>query len=116
MATGFFLPPFTAVFPLVFPLGLQNQPQHSFAGHALNELLHTCGTLLFHAVSHMSIDIQSKGGSGMTQVVLHGLDIITGTEGRYGIRMAEIVEPCIWTANRTHYCFIVAVPRLHSKA
>ena len=59
--------PLVGIFPLVFPLQLQN---------VLDEALHALCAGPFHLVRNMAVHIQSKGCCGMAQVSLHRLDIV----------------------------------------
>lgn len=47
----------------------------------------------------MAIYIQGKSGSCMSQILLNGLDIISGFDGSNGIGMAQIVKASSRGAN-----------------
>ena len=66
------------------------------AGDALQILLHAFGAVLFHAASHMGIDVQREGGGMMAEVFLHGLDVVACLQTVYGKGMAEIMEAHIF--------------------
>ena len=68
-------PPFS---PAGFPLS---------AGNALDELLHPLCAVAFHLVRHMAVDIQGKGGRGVSQIPLYGLDIIPALNRGHGVAM-----------------------------
>ena len=57
----------------------------SGAGNALDKCLHAVGTVLLHLIGDVTINVQSKGCGGMTQVALHGFDIVPGADGGNGI-------------------------------
>ena len=50
----------------------------------------------------MTVDIKSKGGSRVTEIALHGFDVITGTDAVYGVGMAKVMYPCVGKANTFH--------------
>ena len=57
----------------------------------------------------MAVDIQGKGGGGMAQVPLYGLDVVPGADRGYGVGMSQIMEPGIWTANTFDHGLIFTV-------
>lgn len=40
----------------------------------------------------MAVDVQSKGGCGVAQVLLHGLDVVATFDGQRGIGVLQVVE------------------------
>ena len=56
-------------------------------GIALDKLPHSGGAFPLHFVRHIVVDIQGKGGSGVAQVPLHGLDVISGADRRNCVGM-----------------------------
>ena len=85
---GFSLAFLGKFFPFVFPLDLFL----ALAGEAFDELLHAVGALLLHLVGNMAIDIQGKDGGGVSQVFLHGLDIIPALDSGHGVAVPQVVE------------------------
>ena len=61
-------------------------------GSILNKLLHPIRTFLFHLFSNMTVDIQSKGGGGMSQVALHRFDVVPAFYRGHRIRGPKLVE------------------------
>jgi len=55
-----------------------------------------------HIVCKMTVDIKSKGGSRMTEIALHGFDVITGADAVHGVGMAKVVYPCVGKADAFH--------------
>lgn len=49
----------------------------SIGGNCANKTLHAVGTFTLHLVGHMAIYVQCEGGSGVAQITLHGLDVIS---------------------------------------
>ena len=56
-------------------------------GIALDKLPHSGGAFPLHFVRHIVVDIQGKGGGGVAQVPLHGLDVISGADRRNCVGM-----------------------------
>ena len=71
--SGAFLCPKTG-FSLIFSL------IGSTGGNCADKTLHAVGAFALHLVGHMSIYVQCKGSSGVTQITLHRLDIVTGAD------------------------------------
>ena len=78
--------------PLWLPLSGQN---------VLNEAVHSYCTFFVHLVGDMAINIQGECCGSMAQMFLHRFNIITGTDGRNGKRMAQIVKTGV---RRTNFC------------
>ena len=57
----------------------------------------------------MAVDIQRERSGGMTQVALHGLDIIAGAEGCHGVRVTQIMETGIGTPDGGNVLFELTV-------
>ena len=57
--------------------------------------------MIFHLLRNVPVNVQSKGGCGVAQVALYGLDVIPVLEGQDGECMAEIMHP----AGRDADCF-----------
>ena len=55
-------------------------------------LPHAVGTLFFHARRGMRIGAEREGRGGMTEVFLHGLDVVPGAEAVHREGMAQRVE------------------------
>ena len=58
-------------------------------------VLHPGGSVLLHLVAGVGIDIQRKAGSGMTQQVLHTLDVGSRRNSDSSSGMAKVVRSCI---------------------
>ena len=43
----------------------------------------------------MTVDVKGEDGSCMTEIALHGFDVITGADAVHGISMAKVVYPRI---------------------
>ena len=71
------------IFPYIFPLQLHNVP---------DEVLHTGGAILFHAVGDMAVLVQSKSGGSVSQTGLHSLDIVPGPDRVHGVGVAQAME------------------------
>ncbi len=52
----------------------------STGGNCTDKTLHAVGTFALHLVCHMTIHVQRKGGSGVAQIALHCLDVISGAD------------------------------------
>ena len=52
----------------------------STGGNCADKTLHAVGTFALHLVGHMPIYVQRKGGSGVAQIALCGLDVISGAD------------------------------------
>ena len=55
-------------------------------------LPHAVGTLFFHARGRVRIGAEREGRGGMTEVFLHGLDVVPGAEAVHREGMAQRVE------------------------
>ena len=99
---------FPSGFPFSFPFTALPEPFRldplSFRD-ALDKFLHPGGALLLHLVSYMTVDIQSEGCRGMSEIALDCLDIITGPQGRHGIGMPQIMKAGVRSADRGHSLF-----------
>ena len=60
-----------AGFSLVFSL------MGSTGGNCADKTLHAVGAFALHLLRHMAIHVQCEGGSGVAQITLHGLDVIS---------------------------------------
>ena len=56
------------LFPLCFPL----------CAYRVNKPLHSVGTVLFHLLRDMTINIQSECCGCVSKIFLYGLDVVTG--------------------------------------
>ena len=63
-----------------------------FAEILLYKRLHAGGAVLLHLLREVAVTIQSKGGGGVAQVSLDGLNIITGADRIHSVGVAQIVE------------------------
>ena len=54
--------------------------------------LHSSGTFVLHPLRYMAIDIQGKGGGGVAQVVLYGLDVIAVLDGQHSVCMTKAMD------------------------
>ena len=52
----------------------------STGGNCADKTLHAVGTFALHLVGHMAVYVQRKGRCGVTQIALHGLDVISGAD------------------------------------
>ena len=50
----------------------------------------------------MTVDIKGKGGGRMTEIALHGFDVITGTDTVDSVSMAKIGYPRVGKTNAFH--------------
>jgi hypothetical protein len=75
MVLGFFLCSFSGVDPLIDPLQVCN---------TLYVCLHTGRAGLLHLVGYVAVHVQGKGCCGVSQIALHGLDIVPGSDGGNG--------------------------------
>lgn len=67
MATGFFFCLLGIVFPLVFPY--ESEKDSFFTTrHAFNEVIHALRTCLLHLLCNMTVNVESKGSSCMTEI------------------------------------------------
>ena len=57
----------------------------STGGNCADKTLHAVGTFALHLVSHMAIHVQRKGGCGVTQITLHRLDVVPGSNRGNGV-------------------------------
>ena len=57
----------------------------STGGNCTDKTLHAVGTFALHLVSHMAIHVQRKGGCGVTQITLHRLDVVPGSNRGNGV-------------------------------
>ena len=57
----------------------------------------------------MSIYVQCKCGSGVSEVALQRFDIVAGAKGCYGIAVAQIVKSCVRPSDRCGGTLKVAV-------
>jgi len=80
-------------YPLVYPLQVNN---------GLYEPLHTGGALLLHALGNVTVYVEGKGGGVVSKILLNGLYIIPGLQGRDSERMPHIMETRFRQANLTH--------------
>lgn len=46
----------------------------------------------------MTVDIKSESGGRVTEIALHGFDVITGADAVHGVGMTKIVYPRIGKA------------------
>lgn len=64
----------------------------STGGNCTDKTLHAVGTFALHLVSHMAVYVQRKGRCGVTQIALHGLDVVPGSNRGNGVGVTLIVE------------------------
>ena len=50
----------------------------------------------------MTVDIKGESGGRVTEIALHGFDVITGADAVHGVGMTKIVYPCVGKANTFH--------------
>ena len=91
--SGAFLCPKTG-FSLIFSL------IGSTGGNCADKTLHAVGTFALHLVSHMAVYVQRKGGCGVTQITLHRLDIVAGSNRGNGVGVTQVVETGVGTTRR----------------
>ena len=58
--------------------------------------------MIFHLLRNVPVNVQIKGGCGVAQVALYGLDVIPILEGQDGERMPEIMHPARRNADYLH--------------
>ena len=51
----------------------------STGGNCADKALHAVGTFALHLVSHMAVYVQRKGRCGVTQIALHRLYVVPGS-------------------------------------
>lgn len=90
---------FEGCFPLFFSYGGFPLP----SGNAPDKVLHPFSTFPLHLIGDMTVDIQCKGGGGMAQVALHGLNVVPAFYRCHGIRVAQVMKSGISTTNRGGY-------------
>lgn len=69
-------------------------------GNCTDKTLHAVGTFALHLVGHMAIHVQRKGGCGVTQITLHRLDIVPGSNRGNGVGVTQVVETGVGTTRR----------------
>lgn len=69
-------------------------------GNCADKTLHAVGTFALHLVSHMAVYVQRKGGCGVTQITLHRLDIVPGSNRGNGVGVTQVVETGVGTTRR----------------
>ena len=79
VVTGIF-PVCWKMFSLNFPLSSSNAP---------DKVLHPLCAFPLHLIGDMTVDIQCKGGGGMAQVALHGLNVVPAFYRCHGIRVVS---------------------------
>ena len=79
------------VFPLVFPLQVQN---------SLNEALHAGGAVLLHLLGEVSVLVQGKPGTCVSKIALDALDVVTCSDGVDGVCVSEIRKLFITTKTK----------------
>ena len=57
----------------------------STGGNCTDKTLHAVGTFALHLVSHMAVYVQRKGRCGVTQIALHGFDVVPGSNRGNGV-------------------------------
>ena len=90
-------------FSLIFSL------VESTGGNCADKTLHAVGTFALHLVSHMAIHVQRKGGCGVTQITLHRLDVVPGSNRGNGVGVTQVVETGIGTTHGCNDALVLAV-------
>lgn len=72
------------VFPLFFPLQVQN---------VFDETFHAGGAVLLHLLREVAVSVQGEGCRRVTKIALDSFYIITGPNRVHCVGMAQIVEP-----------------------
>lgn len=72
----------------------------STGGNCTDKTLHAVGTFALHLVSHMAVYVQRKGGCGVTQIALHGLDVVPGADRGNGVGVTQVMETGVGTTRR----------------
>ena len=72
----------------------------STGGNCADKTLHAVGTFALHLVSHMAVYVQRKGRCGVTQISLHGLDIVAGADRGDCVGVTQVVETGVGTTRR----------------
>ena len=67
----------------------------------MNKRLHPVSAGMFHLVCDMSINIQSKCSSRMTQVLLHGFYVVAALDRNDRVGMPQIVKS---GTGKTQFC------------
>lgn len=81
-------------FPLFFPLSSGICFPYGFV-----ELLHSGGAVPFHFLGDVTIHIQRERGCGVSQINLHGLDVIACLQGCHRKAVAKIMKSGIRDSN-----------------
>ena len=79
---------------------------------AFDILPHAVGTLFFHARGRVRIGAEREGRGGMTEVFLHGLDVIPGFQAVHRKSVAQIMKAHILHAKRPDNLFERQINRL----
>lgn len=58
----------------------------------VDKTLHSVGTVLFHLIGHVAIDIQCKCCCGVSQISLYRLDVISGLKRSNRIGVSQIMK------------------------
>ena len=58
-----------------------------------NEVLHAVRAGDAHLIGAVSVKIQRKGCRRMAQILLHGLDVVSGAEGIDCVGVPQVVDP-----------------------
>ena len=67
--------------------------------YGLNKLFHPLCAVSLHLLRDVSVNIQRKRGGSVSEVFLHGLDVITALDRGNGEGVTQIVEACGRCAN-----------------
>lgn len=78
----------------------------------MDKALHPVGAFLLHLVGDMAVNVQRKGCRGVTQVALHGLDIVADLQGGHRVGVAHVVEAKLRRADPFHDLLEVVVDRV----
>ena len=73
-------------------------------GHLTDKLLHALGGLLAHFLGNVAVYVQGEAGRGVAQVALHRFNIVPGADGGHGVRVPEVMHPCVRASNRGGDC------------
>ncbi len=65
----------------------------------MNEAFHAVSAILLHLVSDVSIDVQREGCRGVTEVALHGFDVVAVLQGDHRVSVPQVVDPGLRTAD-----------------
>ena len=68
--------------------------------NVLHENFHLRRAVLLHFIRHMGVYVKRESRAGMSERLLHRLDVVSGADGVYGVCVPDVVESGLRGANR----------------